>query len=299
MIYRIFFQRKILFCVFIAVSIIGCDKSQVVVNIDSTESNQVYLLNINSTPITTNFPAFDNITYKVDSSFTLCYQNQEEMIYNEVSNQELFSANIFHKLANSTTLDYGIVSFSDINVGITSNSNSDRSWITYSYTNTNSTVKNSTNYSSIGWKDEFRLINPLRLTCKGSTKIDDISLLIPTKVPDSITNIQTGQSISVGTDLEIDFRYTLQKGSIISFGFGSHYFHFEVLNSSSKFIISKGDLHNLKEILSSESSTKCYIGFVEGFYLGDLKTTDKNTKAIYLLPIFQFTRSTKTIYLKD
>jgi hypothetical protein len=294
---RFCFRTKCLFYIIIAVLIFGCDKSEVLVNSDS--NNQVYLLNINSNDITTIFPVFDNINYNADSAFTLCYQSQEEMTDTGISNLELFSANIFHKLANNTTLDYGIVSFSDINVGITSNSNSDRSWITYTYVNTNVMVANSTYNSNSSWKNEFRMINPLQLTCKGSTKINDTTVIIPTKAPDQITNIQAGQNISVGTDLEIDFRYSLPEGSFISFGFGSHYFHFEVLNSSNRFIISKGDLHNLKEILSQENSTKCLIGFVEGFYLGDLKTTSRTSNEVYLLPIFQFTRSTKAIYLKD
>jgi hypothetical protein len=275
----------------------GCEKSHILVYPEE-DNNEIYLLSYSSKSIKTINPSFDTVQYLADSSLSINYQKLEDIGTNVLDIVELFSTTLFHRLSSNTTLDYGNVVFAgqNANVNVSVNANSDRSWVTYYYSST--ATNNKYDSSAILWLNVFRLQNKLSLFCYNSPRIKDVNLIIPTKVPNEILSPITGNEISTTSDLEIVFQRELSRGSIISLGFGLHYINIEIINPLTRVKISQKDIQKVKELLQTENTMICHIGFVEGICLGVIEAIDRKTLQKYQLPIFQFTRGWKTVYLK-
>jgi hypothetical protein len=270
----------------------GCEQNPYVV--DPYGANiQIYLLSYSAESVKTIFPLFDSIKYLKDSSFALFYEKYEDIVNKNTDTTEVFSSDLTHRISKDTFLDYGSVKISvnDRSVSLISLSNKARTNVSYTY---NDRVKNNS-YEAV----PFHLGGIFTLSSSNSTIIKDFSYPFATGIPNEITNIKSGQNISSSEDLELKFAYYLPKGSIISIGYGQHFIHIEPLQSCNSLTILKSDLQKVLENLVTEKVEECQIGFVEGARIEVLTSTDKKTSKQYQLPIFQFARSYKTIYLKN
>jgi hypothetical protein len=270
----------------------GCEKAPYIVDTTDTEV-QAYLFSYSSESVASLSPFFSTENYLKDSALTLEYIKYENIANKSIDSNEIFVTNLVHKLNSLTTLDYGNVIISLIDVGVSYVvALSSRTNYSYNF-NSSANTKNSTYQVN-----KYRLGGNYLINCTNSSIIKDFTYIFKTDVPNSITNIKSGQSISLSADLLIQFAHELPKGSLITIGYGQHFIRIETLQACSSLVVFKNEMQRVLELVKKEDVNECQIGFVEGSKIGTLMPADKITSNRYQLPIFQFTRSYVTVNLK-
>jgi len=237
--------------------------------------------------------AASNIPFS-DSSFSIGYARYEGLDADTIVVIEKFSTSLQHRIPQDSSLDYGTMTFGG--VPLTRSVGSARPWIVYEYTSAQVNGYSSTSTSP--WSDVFRLEQPPFVSAVNSSQINDMSVILPTKVPNRIMNIVPGQVVIADHDLEIVFEREILKNTVVSIGnrISQSYYHFELLKSTKSFQI---PFEYLRLIKGESGEIVCELAMNEQLLIGSMTSENILSHQVYRVPIFEFTINSILIKLTD
>jgi hypothetical protein len=275
-------------------TLFSCDQPKLIVE-PSENDDQILLISARkSSGISIKDGPIDTtVSLNYDSALVLTYKRFEDFSVKRYL-VELFNISLVHKLVGDTTLDYGSVAF----VGMQLYPKYQQFPVGAGYQYHSMFVNNSDDSSYGPWLNDFRLDHSSQISSVNSPHINDFEKYLPTIQPNWFMNLDTGQTVSVGRDLEIVFRRNMVKGTVILVGSSvfNASFQYVMVQPASRVIIPAQYLQTVK---GTASVAKCQIAFDEILFVGSLTTENKTTFALYQLPIFEFTRGSIMIRLTD